>query len=57
MLKTGNKAETLAKLYNASKPQGLGLLHYTPEEMTVAEAQQHIDTGDNCEGAAERALS
>ena len=40
-----NKAEVLAKLYNSSKPQGMGFLHYTPEEMTVLEAQALLDSG------------
>lgn len=35
-----NKAEVLAKLYNASRPFGMGFLHYTPEDMTVAEAEE-----------------
>ena len=34
-----DKAEVLAKLYNASKPQGLGFMHYDPEEMRAEEAQ------------------
>lgn len=41
----GNKAKTLAALYNASKPQGLGFLHSTPEEMTEAQAQAILDDG------------
>jgi len=36
----GNKAKTLAALYNAAKPQGLGLLHFTPEDMT----EDHANT-------------
>jgi len=34
-----SKAKVLAALYNASKPQGMGLLHYTPEAMTEKEAE------------------
>ena len=34
-----NKAEVLAALYNASRPLGMGMLHYNPEEMTVTEAE------------------
>lgn len=34
-----NKAEVLAALYNHSKSQGMGILHYTPEPMTKKEAQ------------------
>jgi len=33
-----NKAEVLAALYNCSKPQGLGFLHFNPEPMTRDEA-------------------
>lgn len=33
-----NKAAILAALYNASRPLGLGYLHYTPEDMTTEEA-------------------
>lgn len=36
-------AELLAALYNASVPQGMGALHFTPEPMTVDEAQREID--------------
>ena len=35
-----DKAAILACLYNASKPQGMGFLHYTPEGMTVEEARE-----------------
>jgi len=34
-----NKAKVLASLYNNSKPQGLGFLHYNPVPMTIAEAE------------------
>jgi len=34
-----NKAEILSKLYNSSKPMGLGFLHFTPEDMTKEEAE------------------
>lgn len=34
-----DKAAVLAALYNASKPQGMGFLHYDPEPMTVEEAR------------------
>ena len=33
-----DKAEVLAALYNAAKPQGMGFLHYTPDPMTKEEA-------------------
>lgn len=35
-----DKAEVLAELYNASKPLGLGFLHYDPEPMSVEEASE-----------------
>ena len=33
-----DKAEVLAALYNSSRPQGLGRIHYTPGDMTRSEA-------------------
>ena len=44
-LKNMNKAEVLAKLYNNSKPQGMGLLHSQPQDMTIVEAQELLDSG------------
>lgn len=35
-----NKAEVLTALYNNSKPLGLGMLHFDPKKMTVAEAEE-----------------
>jgi hypothetical protein len=35
-----SKAAVLAALYNASKPQGMGFMHYDPKPMTIAEAEQ-----------------
>lgn len=40
-----NKAAVLAALYNRAKPQGMGFLHYTPEDMTTEEAQELLDAG------------
>ncbi len=40
-----NKSEVLAALYNRSKPQGMGFLHYDPNPMTKEEAQTILDTG------------
>ena len=37
-----DKAVILAALYNAAKPQGLGVLHYTPDDMTRAEAAKIV---------------
>lgn len=34
------KAEVLAALYNAARPQGMGFLHYDPTPMTVVEAEE-----------------
>lgn len=39
-----DKAQVLAALYNRAKPQGMGFLHYTPEDMTQAEAEKEIRT-------------
>lgn len=39
-LKGVNKAAVLAALYNASKPQGMGFLHYDPKPMTKKEAKE-----------------
>lgn len=33
------KAQILARLYNASQPQGLGFLHFNAEPMTEQQAQ------------------
>ena len=38
-LKGLNKAAVLAALYNASKPQGMGFMHYNPTPMTIEEAE------------------
>lgn len=38
-----NKADVLAALYNASKPQGMGMLHYNPAPMTREIAQGLLD--------------
>lgn len=35
-----DKADVLAALYNASRPQGMGYLHYTPTPMTKEEAAE-----------------
>lgn len=40
MIKITNKAEVLANLYNASKSQEMGFLHFTPEPMTIEEAEE-----------------
>lgn len=38
-----NKAEVLAALYNASRPQGLGFLHFNPTAMTKEEAEKILN--------------
>lgn len=38
-----NKADVLAALYNASKPQGKGLLQHTPAPMTQDEAMAKLE--------------
>jgi hypothetical protein len=38
-----NKAQVLAALYNASKPLGMGIIHFDPKDMTEEEAQKEID--------------
>ncbi len=44
-IKGQNKAVILAALYNNSAPQRLGFLHYTENDMTEAEAQELLDSG------------
>ena len=39
-------ADVLAALYNASKPLGMGMIHFTPEEMTREEAAELLTTQD-----------
>ena len=34
-----DKGAVLAALYNNSRPQGMGFLHYDPKPMTTAEAE------------------
>lgn len=43
-----DKAEVLAALYNASKPQGLGFLHYTPEPMSREQAAELLEPPRDC---------
>lgn len=46
-LKGLDKAAVLAALYNASKPQGLGFLHYNPEPMTIEVARKILSVETN----------
>ena len=43
-----NKAKILAALYNNSKPQGMGFLQSTSNDMTEEEAQKLLDDGQTC---------
>lgn len=38
-----DKAAVLAALYNNSRPQGLGMLHYDPKDMTREEAAELLE--------------
>jgi hypothetical protein len=38
-----DKAAVLAALYNAARPLGMGMLHYTPEPMTLDEARDLLE--------------
>jgi hypothetical protein len=40
-----DKAKVLVALYNAARPQGLGFLHYTPEDMTYEQAVSILGSG------------
>jgi len=42
-----DKAELLAALYNASKPQGMGFLHFTPEPLPIEEARELLKGGSS----------
>ena len=42
-----DKAEVLAALYNAARPQGMGFLQYKPEPMTDREAREILDGGQD----------
>lgn len=44
-LKGKDKADVLAKLYNSSRPQGLGFLHATKQNMTRDEAAELLAGG------------
>jgi len=44
-IKDKNKAEVLSKLFNASKPQGMGFLQPHNDPMEIEEAQNLIDEG------------
>jgi hypothetical protein len=44
-LKGKDKAEVLAKLYNASRPQGMGFLQATKQDMTRDEAAELLANG------------
>lgn len=39
-----DKAAVLAALYNNSRPLGMGMIHFTPEEMTREEAAKLLES-------------
>lgn len=41
-----DRYEVLCALYNKSKPLGLGILHFTPENLTLKEAHEQLDGYD-----------
>ena len=43
-LTNNNRAKVLAALYNSSKPQGMGFLHFDPKPMTEEEADELLVT-------------
>lgn len=44
-----DKAAVLAALYNASKPQGLGMLHFDPKPATTEQAREWLKaSGPRC---------
>jgi hypothetical protein len=42
-----DKAEVLAALYNASKPLGMGFMHFDPEPMMRDEAAELLEATDD----------
>jgi len=40
-----DKATVLAALYGNARPLGMGMLHFTPGDMPIEEAQQMLDEG------------
>ena len=38
-----DKAEVFMHLYNNAKTQGMGIIHYTPEDMTIIEARETFE--------------
>jgi hypothetical protein len=45
-IENADRAELLAALYNASRPLGLGFLHYDPTPMTTDEAREILGQAD-----------
>lgn len=45
-----DKAEVLAALYNNARPQGMGFIHFTPEDMTIEEARLCLGQCDMLSG-------
>jgi len=44
-IKNLDKAEVLKVLYDNSKPQGMGFLHFTPDEISIEEAKSLLTQG------------
>jgi len=40
-------AEVIARLYNASKPLGMGMMHYTPKPLTAEEVEPLLEGKDD----------
>lgn len=40
------REQVLCALYNASKPQGLGILHYDPKTLTIDEAKEVLSKSE-----------
>jgi len=40
-----DKAEVLAALYNRARPQGMGFLQWTPQDMSIEEAKETLQYG------------
>lgn len=41
-----NRLQCLQALYGASKPQGYGILHYKPGDLTIEQCEEALSTGE-----------
>ena len=39
-----DKVKFVQKVYDLSRPQGMGMMHFTPDPLSEAEAKQYIDS-------------